>query len=72
MFCIYFGKKPRNYSDALKLDSKLYMKFFWKLLEKGIFFPPSQFETCFLSYSHSEEDVGRIAEAVKICLRELS
>jgi glutamate-1-semialdehyde 2,1-aminomutase len=72
MFCIYFGDKPKNYRDALRLNSELYMKFFWKLLEKGIFFPPSQFETSFLSYSHSEEDVGRIAEAVKTCLKGLS
>ncbi len=71
MFCIYFGNKPSNYSEALKLNSTLFIEFFWKLLEKGVFFPPSQYETCFISYSHSEEDSERIMEAVTECLKEL-
>jgi len=72
MFCIYFGKKPSNYVEALKLDATKFVEFFWKLLEMGVFFPPSQYETCFVSYSHSEEDADKIAEAVKVCLRGLS
>jgi glutamate-1-semialdehyde 2,1-aminomutase len=71
MFCVYFGDKPANYQDALKLDNKLFIKFFWKLLENGIFFPPSQYETCFTSYSHSEADAEKIAGAVTKCLKEL-
>ncbi|MCX8172545.1 MAG: glutamate-1-semialdehyde 2,1-aminomutase [Archaeoglobaceae archaeon] len=65
MFCIYFGEIPKDYSDALKLDKDAYMKFFWKLLECNIFFPPSQFETCFLSYAHTNEDIERTIEAFK-------
>jgi glutamate-1-semialdehyde 2,1-aminomutase len=71
MFCLYFGKKPSNYQEALELDSGKFVEFFWKLLGKGVFFPPSQYETCFLSYSHSEEDVEKIVEAVRECLKEL-
>ncbi|MEM4472586.1 MAG: glutamate-1-semialdehyde 2,1-aminomutase [Archaeoglobaceae archaeon] len=64
MFCIYFGKTPKNYLDALKLDKEAYMKFFWNLLERGIFLPPSQFEVCFMSFSHSYEDIERTAKAI--------
>ncbi|WP_457550766.1 glutamate-1-semialdehyde 2,1-aminomutase [Archaeoglobus sp.] len=71
MFCIYFGEKPKNYADALKLDKAKYMEFFWKMLEKGIFLPPSQYETCFVSYAHSMEDVEKAIEAFGLCLREL-
>jgi len=71
MFCIYFGDKPLNYNEALKLNSALFIQFFWKLLEKGVFFPPSQYETCFMSYSHSEEDSERVTEAAIECLKEL-
>ncbi|AGK60582.1 glutamate-1-semialdehyde 2,1-aminomutase [Archaeoglobus sulfaticallidus PM70-1] len=71
MFCIYFGQKPRNYQDALKLDAEKFKAFFWELLKEGVFFPPSQYETCFLSYSHSESDAEKIAEAVIECLRKL-
>ncbi|MET1124165.1 MAG: glutamate-1-semialdehyde 2,1-aminomutase [Archaeoglobaceae archaeon] len=65
MFCIYFGKKPRNYAEALKLDKDAYMRFFWKLLENGVFLPPSQFETCFVSFAHGEEEIEETIEAFK-------
>lgn len=63
MFCIYFGKTPKNYHEALRLNKEAYMNFFRKLLEHGVFFPPSQFESCFMSYAHTEEDIERTIEA---------
>ncbi len=63
MFCVYFGSAPRNYAEALKLDKNAYMAFFRRMLERGVFLPPSQFETCFVSFAHSEEDVERTIEA---------
>ena len=71
MFCVYFGDVPKNYTDALKLDKEKYMKFFWKMLERGVFLPPSQFETSFVSYAHTDEDVEKTIEAFEVCLREL-
>jgi glutamate-1-semialdehyde 2,1-aminomutase len=71
MFCVYFGERPIDYQSALTLDSSKFNEFFWMLLKSGVFFPPSQYETCFLSYSHTEEDVHRISEAITGCLREL-
>ncbi|MEM0022802.1 MAG: glutamate-1-semialdehyde 2,1-aminomutase [Archaeoglobaceae archaeon] len=64
MFCIYFGEIPRNYSEAVKLNKEAFMRFFWKLLERGIYLPPSQFEVCFMSYAHSKEDVEKTANAI--------
>lgn len=69
MFCIYFGKQPKNYSEALKLNKEEFIGFYWRLLKKGVFFPPSQFETCFVSYAHSDEDVEKTIEAVGSCLK---
>ncbi len=71
MFCVYFGETPKNYADALKLNKEKFLKFFWELLKEGIFFPPSQYECCFVSYAHSKEDVERTVEAVGVCLRRL-
>ena len=71
MFCIYFGEKPRDYVSALKLDSKRFMRFYWKMLENGVFLPPSQYETCFMSTAHSDDDVERTAEVMARCLKEL-
>ena len=57
MFGIFFGPKPENYRDALKCDKGLYMKFWSHMLENGVFLPPSQFETCFLSSAHEKRDI---------------
>ncbi len=70
MFCIYFGERPKNYSDVLKLDRERYLKFYWSLLKNGIFFPPSQFETCFVSYAHTRDDIEKTIEVVIRCLKE--
>ncbi len=37
MFCIYFGRTPRNYAEALQLSKERFMEFFWKMLENGVF-----------------------------------
>ena len=71
IFCIYFGDKPRNYAEALQLDKDKFIKFFWELLKEGVFFPPSQFECCFVSYAHDKEDIDKTIEAVGVCLRRL-
>lgn len=68
MFKVFFGKKPLNYRDALACDLKEYTNFFHRMLKLGVFLPPSQLETNFISSAHSNEDIGNILEAYKECL----
>jgi glutamate-1-semialdehyde 2,1-aminomutase len=35
----------------------MFTTYFQELLRQGVFIPPSQFETCFVSTAHSEEDL---------------
>ncbi len=64
MFQIFFNNNlVRDYVSAKKSNTKLYKKFFDQLLKEGIFVPPSQFETCFVSYSHSKTDVRNTVES---------
>ncbi len=63
MFQIFFGPMPANYQDALKCDKTLYDKFWSRMLEHGVFFPPSQYETCFLSAAHERKDVQETLRA---------
>ncbi len=65
MFCIYFGSTPSNYAEALQLDKDAYMRFFWNMLSNGVFLPPSQFESCFVSFAHTDDDVDATIEAVE-------
>lgn len=64
MFTIFFGSEPHNYQDVLKCDAASYMEFFGKMLKDGIFLPPSQFETNFISFAHTPEDLDKTVEAV--------
>ena len=68
MFKVFFspsGKAVKNYADALECDKNKYMALFHKMLDSGVFLPPSQFETNFISFAHSNEDIERTIEAYK-------
>ena len=61
----------RNYEDAKRCDSILFMDLFHKLLEKGIYLPPSQYETNFLSTAHSYAQIDRTVDAFAEALSEV-
>jgi len=63
MFKVFFGDMPYNYLDALKCDTAKFNVFFKKMLADGIFLPPSQYETNFLSSAHSQDDIDKTIEA---------
>lgn len=69
MFTIFFTKdKVYDYKTASLSDTKKYAKFFHKLLDRGIYFPPSQFEVCFVNSAMSRADLDY---AIKIIGKEL-
>jgi len=64
MMTIFFRRDvPVNFAEAKQSDVERFKKFFWALLERGIYYPPSQFEACFLSSAHSPEVMSRVMEA---------
>lgn len=63
MYQLFFtSEKVKDATSAKKSNIVLFRKFYDELLKNGIFIPPSQFETCFVSYSHSEDDVDKTIE----------
>jgi glutamate-1-semialdehyde 2,1-aminomutase len=48
--------------SAKKSDVVIFKKFYNELLKRGIFIPPSQFETCFISNAHNEDDADKTIE----------
>ncbi|MFN2434782.1 MAG: aspartate aminotransferase family protein [Nitrososphaeraceae archaeon] len=72
MFQLFFtDEQIKNASNIRKSNFLLYKKLFFELLKTGIFIPPSQFETCFLSYSHEDEDIDRTVESFAIALKKV-
>ncbi len=72
MFSVFFGvKEVKNYEQAKMSDFKTYTRFFKILLSKGVLFPPSQFESCFLSFSHSEDDLQKSLRVIFNTIKKL-
>jgi glutamate-1-semialdehyde 2,1-aminomutase len=72
MFQLFFsGEKVNDSISARKSNITNFRLLFDELLKKGIFIPPSQFETCFVSHSHNEDDVYKTIELYGDALRRI-
>jgi len=70
MFCIFFTAKPvRCLGDVKTCDFERFNVFYHRLLEQGVYFPPSQYEACFMSSVHSQHDLEKTVAAIKLALR---
>jgi glutamate-1-semialdehyde 2,1-aminomutase len=65
MITFFFQPGPvRNYEEAKCCSTPLFSSFFHHLLERGVYFPPSQFEAAFVSAAHTSEDIAYTARAL--------
>ena len=63
MYQLFFTEgRVTDAISAKKSNAANFRLLFDELLKRGVFIPPSQFETCFVSYSHSEDDVYKTIE----------
>ncbi len=72
MFQLYFTPgEVYNYSTAISSDTEKFGIYFHEMLKKGVFLPPSQFECCFISLLHEEEDIEKTLHSVDSALKSL-
>jgi len=72
MFGLFFTAQPvRNYTDAKTSDTERFKRFFHSLQAQGIYFPPSQFEACFISVTHDEAALEQTVMAFDKALASL-
>lgn len=65
MFSLFFtGRKVNGYEDVMSCDTEFYARFYRALIREGVYFPPSQFEVCFVSQAHSKNDLEETVRAV--------
>ncbi len=66
MFTFFFQEGAiTDYESAKKSDTARFGRFFHHLLDCGVYFPPSQYEACFMSAVHSVEDIEKTVEAIR-------
>ncbi|MDR0532678.1 MAG: glutamate-1-semialdehyde 2,1-aminomutase [Verrucomicrobiales bacterium] len=66
MWCLFFtDKEVHNLEDAKTADLAAFNKYFHGMLENGVYVPPSQFETCFISLAHGEVEIRKTLTAME-------
>ncbi len=61
---VFFGiAEARNLADVERLDRNRFRAFFFGMLERGFYLPPSPFEAMFLSLAHTAADVDDLVAA---------
>ncbi|WP_254766352.1 glutamate-1-semialdehyde 2,1-aminomutase [Salinilacihabitans rarus] len=67
--CPRYDYCPKNAADVKRAETERWRRIFWgKMKEQGIFLSQNQFESQFVSYAHTEEDVDRTLEAYREAL----
>ena len=61
-----------TFVDAKGSDVGKYARYFARMLERGIYLAPAQFEAMFISFAHTEEEVDRTVEAAREALARLN
>ncbi len=69
MITLFFTRAPvRSWADAKKCDTAAFGRWHGAMLERGIYWPPAQFEAAFLSGAHTEADVDATIAAARDAL----
>jgi glutamate-1-semialdehyde 2,1-aminomutase len=72
MICLFFTNRPvHNLDDAKTSDTQRFGRFFHAMLTQGVYFPPSQFETAFLSTEHSEANIEATLRAAAKAFKQV-
>jgi glutamate-1-semialdehyde 2,1-aminomutase len=72
MISIHFSDHPvTDFATAASANNQLFSKFFHSMLNKGIYLPPSAFESWFLNNALTYADLDETVNAAKVSLKEL-
>ena len=72
MMTLFFNPGPvTGWSSAEKCDTKAFAKYFWGLIERGVYMPCSQFEALFISAAHTDADIDKTIIAAEEVLGSL-
>ena len=61
----------RSWDEASQCDTAAFAKYFWGLMDRGVYMPCSQFEALFISAAHTEQELNATVAAAKEAFAEL-
>jgi len=72
MISVHFSTNPiSSFSDAAEANNDLFKKYFHAMLDRGIYLPPSPFESWFLNNALTYADLDKTIAATKASLADL-
>ena len=70
MMTLFFHEGAiRSWDDAQQCDTARFARYFWGLLNRGVYMPCSQFEALFVSAAHTQTDIDTTIAAAEDALR---
>ena len=73
MWTLFFNPDPVTDYDAAKAsDTARFAKFFWAMMDRGVYLPCSQFEAAFLSAALTERHIEQTLAAAREALAEIA
>jgi glutamate-1-semialdehyde 2,1-aminomutase len=72
MMTLFFAAEPvTDWPSASRCDTKAFARYFWSMLERGVYLPCSQFEALFVSTAHTEADINATIAAAGEALKSI-
>ena len=72
MWTLFFANEPvTDYDSAKKSDTARFARFFWAMMDRGVYLPCSQFEAAFLSTAMTEEHIRQTIAAASEALKSV-
>lgn len=72
MISVHFSERPvNNFADAAAADNATFNRFFHEMLKRGVYLPPSAYETWFVCDALSDEDIRHTIQAAADSLAAL-
>ena len=73
MMTLFFHPGPiRGWRDASACDTAAFARYFWSLMDRGVYMPCSQFESLFVSAAHTKADIDATIAAAEAAFAELT
>ena len=72
MFTLFFtSTRVTNFPTAVTSDTQRFAKYFWGMIDRGVYLPCSQYEANFVSAAHSDADIEHVLQSAREVLPTL-
>ncbi len=72
MMTLFFNPGPvTEWQSASRSDTGRFARYFWGLIERGVYMPCSQYEALFVSAAHTPADIDATVAAASEVLRHV-